>query len=60
MRKKVRRNRDITYDVADADLPVFGAIAGRYGDTGRLTMAIQQIITHDFGITRNENPLQGS
>ncbi len=34
VRKQVRRNRDVPYDVADADLPVFGAIAGRYGDAG--------------------------
>ena len=34
VRKQVRRNRDIPYDVADAKLPVFGTIASQFGDVG--------------------------
>jgi len=34
VRKQVRRNRDISHEVADVKLPVFGTIASQFGDVG--------------------------
>ncbi len=34
VRKQVRRNRQIAYDVADEALPVFGTVASRFNDSG--------------------------
>ena len=34
VRKQVRRNRDISYGIVDAKLPVFGTIASQFGDVG--------------------------
>jgi len=34
VRKQVRRNRDISYDVPDDELPVFGTIASQFNDEG--------------------------
>ena len=34
VRKQVRRNRQISYDVPDEQLPVFGTIASQFNDTG--------------------------
>ncbi len=34
VRKQVRRNKAIGYDVADEDLPVFGTIASQFNDSG--------------------------
>ena len=34
VRKQVRRNRDISYRVAEVKLPIFGTIASQFGDGG--------------------------
>ena len=34
VRKQMRRNHQISYDIADEDLPVFGTIASQFNDTG--------------------------
>ena len=34
VRKQLRRNRAISYDTADEDLPVYGTIASQFNDTG--------------------------
>ncbi|RAL25249.1 methylmalonyl-CoA mutase [Lujinxingia litoralis] len=34
VRKQLRRNMQITYDVPDDQVPVFGTIASQFGDTG--------------------------
>ncbi|MBL9100817.1 MAG: cobalamin-dependent protein [Myxococcales bacterium] len=34
VRKQFRRNREVPYSVADADLPVFGTVASRFHDSG--------------------------
>jgi methylmalonyl-CoA mutase len=34
VRKQVRRNKGISYDVPDDELPVFGTIASQFNDTG--------------------------
>ena len=34
VRKQVRRNRDISYDIPDEQLPVYGTIASQFNDAG--------------------------
>lgn len=34
VRKQIRRNRSISYDIPDTELPVYGTIASQFNDTG--------------------------
>jgi methylmalonyl-CoA mutase len=48
VRKQVRRNRQISYDIPDEQLPVYGTIASQFGDEG-VTALYQSIIEEVFG-----------
>ena len=47
VRKQLRRNRSISYDIPDEQLPVFGTIASQFNDTG--VNALYQDIMAKFG-----------
>lgn len=48
VRKQLRRNHQISYDVADEKLPVFGTIASQFNDTG-VTALYQAVMTRIDG-----------
>ncbi len=48
VRKQVRRNRGISYDIPDEELPVFGTIASQFNDQG-LTSLYRSVIESVFG-----------
>ena len=48
VRKQMRRNHQISYDIVDDDLPVFGTIASQFNDTG-ITALYHRLITEIEG-----------
>ena len=56
VRKQIRRNRDISYDIPDEQVPVFGTIASQFNDEGvnalysalveRVGLGVDQTATH--------------
>jgi len=51
VRKQLRRNRDISYDIPDEELPVFGTIASQFNDDGLTALyraAIDDLVEEDF------------
>ncbi|TXD39415.1 methylmalonyl-CoA mutase family protein [Lujinxingia vulgaris] len=48
VRKQLRRNRQISYDIPDDDVPVFGTIASQFGDTG-VSALYHALATRFFG-----------
>ncbi len=58
VRKQLRRNHQIGYDVDDEDLPVFGTIASQFNDTGvtALYHRVMEATGHDISESRWEAP----
>ncbi|MEM1350492.1 MAG: GTP-binding protein, partial [Myxococcota bacterium] len=52
VRKQVRRNRNISYDVPDEQLPVFGTIASQFNDLG--VNALYVALMEEVGIPMKE------
>ena len=48
VRKQVRRNRQISYDIPDEELPIFGTIASQFNDKG-LTALYVSVLNDVFG-----------
>ena len=48
VRKQLRRNRQISYDIPDEEVPVFGTIASQFGDTG-VSALYHALATRFFG-----------
>jgi methylmalonyl-CoA mutase len=48
VRKQIRRNHNISYDIEDEQLPVFGTIASQFNDTG-LTALYKAVAEDTFG-----------
>jgi len=57
VRKQVRRNRHIGYDVADETLPVFGTIASQFNDSG--VNAFFRAVMNELGWAKEQSLFAG-
>ena len=51
VRKQFRRNKDVSYEVTDPELPVFGTIASQFGDRG-----VDALYAHLMGLLHGMRP----
>ena len=58
VRKQMRRNQQIGYDVADEELPVFGTIASQFNDTG--VTALYHRLMGEVGVELGESKWETS